>query len=72
MKNHEDGNCVCVCVEAEAEVKVGVKAEAPDLGKRKAEADEADESDESEESEELEEGWERGWYGPVRCEWNQI
>ena len=63
--NHEDGNHEDVLVEM------------PVLGKRKAEAEEMkkveveeeeerEDSDESEE--ELEEGWEHGWYGPVRSQ----
>ena len=54
---HEDGN----------HEDVWVKVKMPVLGKRKAEeVKEGEESDESEE--ELEEGWQKGWYGPVRCE----
>ena len=63
---HEDGN------HAEAEVQVPVLPvlpvlpALPVLGKRKAEEVETHEGGESEE--ELEEGWQKGWYGPVRCE----
>lgn len=65
---HEDGN------HAEEEVQVPVLPVLPALpvlGKRKAEeveTHEGGESEEESEEEELEEGWQKGWYGPVRCE----
>ena len=52
--NHEDANHEDVWVEAEVVVG-GV------LGKRGRDDEESEES-------ELEEGWQLGWYGPVRCE----
>ena len=68
---HEDGN------HAEEEVQVPVlplrkKAEKAKMTKKakaaKAKAARAARAAAVESDEELEEGWQKGWFGPVRCE----
>ena len=77
--NHEDGNHGPVLVKVPITPVLGKRkaasaqdddeacVEGCDASESEAEKDESEE-DEDESEEELEEGWQHGWYGPVRCE----